>query len=176
MTTSALTPDEEAGRVLLDAARVAEILGCSYSRLCERMRRGEIRHARIGKRYRLRWPDVLAAPSSTEFARQRATSAGRFALAGRLELEPEDQLGCALYLMSRPKMLKIGISDHPAGRARGLSNACGETVIVVCAFLIGERDKAREIEASVHKLFAEHRLLGEWFKDVPEIRAWFGVP
>ena len=34
MTAPALTPDEEAGLVLLAAARVAEVLGCSYSRLC----------------------------------------------------------------------------------------------------------------------------------------------
>lgn len=59
-----LTPDEEAGLLLLDATRVAAILGCSYTRLCERLRRGEIPHIRIGARYRMRWPEVWEALAS----------------------------------------------------------------------------------------------------------------
>jgi len=175
VTAPALTPDEEAGLVLLDAARVAEVLGCSYSRLCERMRRGEIPHVRIGSRYRLRWPDVLAARASGEFARQRAAAAGRATLFGRMRIEPDDQLGCAIYLMHRAGKLKIGVTDHPAGRARSLSSACGERVEVLCAYLVGDRGEAMRMEASVHRLFDEHRLLGEWFTDGPEIRAWFGL-
>lgn len=58
---AALTQDEELGRALLPAQRVAEILGCSYPRLCAQLRAGVIPPRRLGRRWLLRWPDVWAA-------------------------------------------------------------------------------------------------------------------
>lgn len=82
---------------------------------------------------------------------------------------------CCLYLFAKRDMLKIGISSQPWLRARTLGFECGENVSVVCALPLESRDVALAFERVAHAEFHAHRLLGEWFRDVPEIRAWFGV-
>lgn len=103
--------------------------------------------------------------------------AARLTLFGRMRLEPVDDLGWSLYLMARPRMLKIGITEGPpAARARQISTACGERVEVLAAYFAGNnRRESLAFERAVHAKFGRHRLLGEWFRDMPAIRSWFGV-
>jgi hypothetical protein len=58
-------------------------------------------------------------------------------------------------------------------RTAHLDRATALTAIVQAA--VGRREDASRLEARVHRLFADHRLLGEWFRDVPAIRQWFGL-
>lgn len=80
-----------------------------------------------------------------------------------------------LYLMKRTGLLKIGISKDPPGRARALSCAAGETVLVIATQEFPTRDGARSQEVALHHRFKTFRQRGEWFRDSPEIRAEFGV-
>jgi hypothetical protein len=80
---------------------------------------------------------------------------------------------CSLYLMAKPGMLKIGISDDPDRRARDLTMACGEEVDVLCLWPFSDRAQARQAEGAAHRHFKHLRLKGEWFEDSPAIRAFF---
>lgn len=78
-----------------------------------------------------------------------------------------------VYLAERPGRLKIGVAADPVQRAASLSTTSGETVSVVATRRYPDRAAARKAERQAHERFAAHRTLGEWFEDVPEIRAYF---
>jgi hypothetical protein len=79
---------------------------------------------------------------------------------------------CFLYLMERTGRVKIGIAEDPDDRANTLSLAAGERIVVVHRVEYSNREAARLAEVTAHRRFDAHRLLGEWFTDVPEIRAY----
>lgn len=78
-----------------------------------------------------------------------------------------------LYLAQRAQYLKIGVSGNAEKRVASLSTGLGETVTLVATRRFSSREQAMAAERKAHEKFAEHRLLGEWFHDVPEIRAHF---
>jgi hypothetical protein len=96
----------------------------------------------------------------------------RASIAARL-IEPEDPLIQGfVYAISNGRQVKIGWSKHhPAasrGRIKGLQVASPPRLRVLGAFMGTMRDEARTMG-----LFAAHHILGEWFTDVSEIRAYF---
>lgn len=78
-----------------------------------------------------------------------------------------------LYLAERGPLLKIGVSGDPQTRIASLSTGSGVPVVLVATRRFRERAAAMKAERQAHDRFAEHRVLGEWFNDVPEIRAYF---
>lgn len=94
----------------------------------------------------------------------------------REALEQRDEPAVELdwvYLMERPGLLKIGRTSDPERRARDLSNASGERVVLLRKVWMESAVAARAAELDLHRRFAAHRALGEWFADVPEIREYF---
>lgn len=57
--------------------------------------------------------------------------------------------------------LKIGISKVPISRARDITNASG--LVVECIAYWQVDSVARGVESSLHKVFRDHRIQGEWF-------------
>lgn len=87
---------------------------------------------------------------------------------------PAAAAGSFLYLFERPGLLKIGKSDKPTARARAVSYNCGQLVSVVSVVGYVDGASALAAERIAHLRFAGHRQpFGEWFADVPEIRAYF---
>lgn len=82
---------------------------------------------------------------------------------------------CFVYLMESEGKLKIGMSQDPEGRAQVLSTSGGQEVRLVAKHRYSSRGEAGRAESELHERFADHRLLGEWFRDVPEIRSGFSV-
>ncbi len=82
---------------------------------------------------------------------------------------------CSVYLMESEGRLKIGMSQDPKGRARTLSTGSGQEVRLVAEHRYSSRGEASRAESELHERFADYRLLGEWFRDVPEIRSGFLV-
>lgn len=76
---------------------------------------------------------------------------------------------CYVYVIRRrdTQEIKIGVSYDPAARLRTLQTAHGEPLELVTAF-----PGAEAMEETLHRRFAAHRKLGEWFAEVPEIAAW----
>jgi len=70
------------------------------------------------------------------------------------------------FIASEAGPIKIGIANNPVGRLKTLQTSHHEKLhlLVTCA---GGQPK----EAAYHKLFAPHRLAGEWFARAPEIEA-----
>ena len=75
-----------------------------------------------------------------------------------------------VYAISNGTHLKIGWSaHHPAlSRLRDLQVASAHELDIVGAFIGTQGD-----ERSIHQRFGPHRIRGEWFLDVPQIRAYF---
>lgn len=65
-------------------------------------------------------------------------------------------------------VLKIGYSKSPNDRPPNIFYKHKIHVDLVAAIVGG-----RALERELHNKFAEHRRKGEWFRDVPEIRAYF---
>lgn len=67
-----------------------------------------------------------------------------------------------VYVMQNSEgLVKIGISNNPEQRRRGLVNASGFNVdLLYTSSMIGNAD---EIERSLHLEFANYRKKGEWF-------------
>lgn len=71
---------------------------------------------------------------------------------------------------SRPRRLKIGLSDDPARRLRSLQ--VGSPVpLTLLAHVLGSREKERYL----HRRFAHLRSHGEWFEDRAVVRRAFGL-
>lgn len=67
----------------------------------------------------------------------------------------------SVYIASDgPQRHKIGISESPAGRVRGLSSTMGRALRLVDAHAVGD---AAAVERMAHWLLADKRGLGEWF-------------
>ena len=62
-------------------------------------------------------------------------------------------------------MVKIGVSDDSKARITKLQNGCGAEILLVCVSQDVKRKKAYRLENRLHKTFAEHRKIGEWFDD-----------
>jgi len=69
-----------------------------------------------------------------------------------------------VYFAFRHDRLKIGHTIQPRQRIRTLETQMGAEFNKVI-FVEGKRSK----EALLHRKFAEHRLIGEWFKPHPDI-------
>ena len=75
-----------------------------------------------------------------------------------------------VYAISNGTHVKIGWSiRHPElSRLRDLQVASSHTLQVVGAFIGTQQD-----ERAAHQHFGSHRIRGEWFLDVPQIREYF---
>lgn len=68
-----------------------------------------------------------------------------------------------VYVMQWQDKIKIGISRDPSKRLRQLQLANPGEVRLLHTKVFSTRPSAIKIERSLHKRFADHRLLGEWF-------------
>jgi hypothetical protein len=69
-----------------------------------------------------------------------------------------------LYVMGREDgPVKIGISNHPYGRAFSLQTGCPFKIEVLCTRKAKNRAHALYHEALLHDAFKEYRAHGEWF-------------
>jgi hypothetical protein len=86
------------------------------------------------------------------------------------ESEAADLRTGFVYAISNGTHLKIGWSArHPElSRLRDLQVASAQELDIVGAFIGTQRD-----ERSAQRRFGPHRIRGEWFVDVPQIRAYF---
>lgn len=131
-----------------------------------------LRDAQLDRLHLRRWRD-----EAYDEGWRNASRAMHRAISKREE-RAERRRGCFLYLMSGLGRLKIGYSHDPRKRARSLGSSFmpPSEVVVLAKRRFGSESTARTAEREAHEHFAAHRLHGEWFTDVPEIRAWFGVP
>jgi hypothetical protein len=113
------------------------------------------RRDKNSRRIRLR-----AEPGSPEFDRQYAD-----ALAGKKPLAAS-----FIYFMTAGNKVKIGVSRNPRRRLDDLKT--GSSRMVSIRYVTpGDRTKEKEL----HKLFAEHRVNGEWFLFATAIRDWIAA-
>lgn len=86
------------------------------------------------------------------------------------ERRPEDPINGFVYAISNGSHIKIGWSArHPdLARLAGLQVGSPHDLKVVGALV-----RARGDERHIQSRFKEHWIRGEWFQDVPEIRAFF---
>jgi hypothetical protein len=82
-------------------------------------------------------------------------------------LPPEGQF---VYLFGGTGYLKIGYSTDVASRFAAVS-AASPVELAMLGLLRG----TRALERRLHRKFEQHRVRGEWFRDVPEIRAFFAT-
>jgi len=75
-----------------------------------------------------------------------------------------------VYVMGWMGKVKIGISRDPEKRLRQLQLANPGEVRILHLRAFSTRPSAAFVERALHKKFAAHRLLGEWF-DIPADRA-----
>lgn len=76
----------------------------------------------------------------------------------------------SVYVMQWQNKVKIGISRDPSARLRQLQLANPGEVRLIHTRVFSTRPGAIKVERSLHKRFADHRLLGEWFS-IPAERA-----
>lgn len=74
----------------------------------------------------------------------------------------------AIYFLAAPQVgrVKIGYSDAPERRIQEIRLMCPVPVELIAVVGGSYKD-----EAALHRRFADLRRHGEWFDDVPEIRA-----
>lgn len=72
-----------------------------------------------------------------------------------------------VYFISDGEFIKIGFANNWVVRRRDLQIANARKLIALLVFEGGFR-----MEAHLHSLFSAHRVLGEWFRPVPEIMAY----
>lgn len=86
------------------------------------------------------------------------------------------------YLAFNPvtELLKIGFSSDLQQRIKQLSTIC-KAPIEILAYrkapgrsLARRRGEARDYEKDMHRIFAAHRVAGEWFRPDASIYEWFG--
>lgn len=70
-----------------------------------------------------------------------------------------------IYFVSDGRNIKIGISTDPDKRAAMLQTSHSARLEI-----LGTQKGDRQLERDLHDRFRNHRQLGEWFKDAPEIR------
>ena len=79
--------------------------------------------------------------------------------------EQEEQPSTFVYFAGRPDgMIKIGKSDVPAQRVRGIASQAGLSIGLLARFPATADDERR-----AHVLFATSRDKGEWFRPSPEL-------
>jgi len=76
--------------------------------------------------------------------------------------------GHVVYLIGAPGFLKIGHSSRIETRFADL-----RTSTPLDLSLLGVLKGSRPLERDLHRLFSEHRVRGEWYRDVAEIREFF---
>ena len=81
---------------------------------------------------------------------------------------PEPPAGHLVYLFGAPGVLKIGFTTNVAGRFSNLRASVPMELSV-----LGLLRASRDVERDLHKRFAAHRLRGEWYRDINEIREFF---
>lgn len=98
-------------------------------------------------------------------------AARRFLARGRGEILPED--GGLVYLISDGRHLKIGrTSRYPTQRLKDLQTSSRYDLEIIACFW---SDECARTERALHDRFSRHRIRGEWFEDVVEIRHAFKV-
>ncbi len=77
----------------------------------------------------------------------------------------------AVYLIGNRArgLLKIGYSENPETRLRALQTGCADPLVILQTLSYG----GRGTEKYLHRIFARHRISGEWFQDRKSIRAGF---
>lgn len=66
--------------------------------------------------------------------------------------------------------VKIGLATNPERRLASIQTACPSPIRIETYFGPMHREIARYIEQQAHRLYAKHKLHGEWF-DVPPLEA-----
>jgi hypothetical protein len=126
---------------------------------------------RFCRRQEARWRDARARLRAAHQTSQLIADT-LASITARNSVEPDPLTQGFVYAISNGRQIKIGWSKHhPASsrsRIKGLQVASPRRLIVVGAFMGSMRDEARTMG-----LFVAHHVLGEWFRDVPEIRAYF---
>lgn len=59
--------------------------------------------------------------------------------------------------------VKVGISDYPGGRLNTLQTGCPFKIEILHLAEMRDRNHALWHEANFHEVYAEKRLVGEWF-------------
>lgn len=68
------------------------------------------------------------------------------------------------------RRIKIGFSAKPQYRLLDISTYCPEPVK-----MLGTMPGTSQDERTIHKKFAAHRVIGEWFRDAPEILEFIAI-
>jgi hypothetical protein len=83
-----------------------------------------------------------------------------------------NQIGAVYFLQGRVTgLIKIGFSKDPCGRARDIAAEASEpmNLLKIC------HGRNRDHEAALHRHFAHHRELGEWFRPGPDLLAFIAT-
>jgi hypothetical protein len=81
-----------------------------------------------------------------------------------------DNSPCFIYVIGREDgPVKIGISGSPNGRLASIQTGCPFRISILHIEEMRDRDHALEHEDHIHRLFAENRLVGEWFDLDPDL-------
>jgi hypothetical protein len=75
--------------------------------------------------------------------------------------------GYVYFILSGSGDVKIGYSERPGRRLDQLQTGRADRLSLLAAF-----PGTAQLEADLHRRFAEHRKCGEWFSPAPEIFAW----
>jgi len=77
-----------------------------------------------------------------------------------------------LYFISneRRSVVKIGIANNPKKRLKTFQTAHYEELIILKVIKIDNRQKAFQLETSLHKKFVKYHIRGEWFKLTPTVK------
>lgn len=71
--------------------------------------------------------------------------------------------GCAVYLASANKAIKIGMTDAPRKRMGSLATGSPENLVILHYWTLPSRQEAAALEAELHRLFAWCKKSREWF-------------
>jgi hypothetical protein len=93
-----------------------------------------------------------------------------------VEYQLSDRVGHWVYLIGweAERLLKIGMSNSPIERANRLRYETGGDLELLQVRYCGRFvHQSRRVERDLHERYAAHRVVGEWFEDVPEIHEGF---
>ncbi len=69
-----------------------------------------------------------------------------------------------VYIMQTVDYLKIGVTSSSINkRAKSIQTGCPQIIEDINYFSFGSRALAFEAESILHKLFSDHKTVGEWF-------------
>lgn len=75
-----------------------------------------------------------------------------------------------IYIIYSAGHVKIGVSSNVTRRSHSFRTASPVPVV-----LLAKIEGSNELEVTVHRRFADHRITGEWFKLSPEVREFIAT-